>query len=337
MVTGRGTSSRDGAAVAGALLEELDQRGVTGIFATHLHELLELPLDLSSDVVYRRMGVRWVPAPVEAEVAAPDTDAEAEAPVAALTSVPDWTYELEDGVCTDSLALHTGRRFGMSRKMLSRAAELASHFDVLCRPTRSSTQPNAEADVLADRAREDSEALGSSQSTPTSLGGLDAVEQLLRQRGWLDSPGGDSSAHENAALEDGTAGLQGSSTVRLPAHWEPSPALATSACVYVLELRHGGHHQGHYQGQSETVRYYVGETEALDQRLRQHRAKGGAWTEAAALVLPVRDRSTARALETALQRNLEAMGLALESSADARHRRFSAVSPSRNPNANAGL
>ena len=39
---GRGTSSRDGAAVAGALLESLDELHAAGIFATHLHDLLQL-------------------------------------------------------------------------------------------------------------------------------------------------------------------------------------------------------------------------------------------------------------------------------------------------------
>ncbi len=43
---GKGTSARDGAALAGALLETLDKRNVSGIFATHLHEMFQLPLTL---------------------------------------------------------------------------------------------------------------------------------------------------------------------------------------------------------------------------------------------------------------------------------------------------
>ena len=44
MDPGKGTSARDGSALAGALLEELDARGTSGVFATHLHEVFELPL-----------------------------------------------------------------------------------------------------------------------------------------------------------------------------------------------------------------------------------------------------------------------------------------------------
>ena len=44
LITLSGTSARDGSALAGALLEALERRGVVGVFATHLHELFDLPL-----------------------------------------------------------------------------------------------------------------------------------------------------------------------------------------------------------------------------------------------------------------------------------------------------
>lgn len=50
---------RDGAALAGALLEEIDRRSISGIFATHLHELFELPLQTST-LSYKRMAIDWV-------------------------------------------------------------------------------------------------------------------------------------------------------------------------------------------------------------------------------------------------------------------------------------
>jgi DNA mismatch repair ATPase MutS len=52
---GKGTSARDGSALAGALLEHLDNKAVYGIFATHLHELFLLPLNLHH-VVNKKMG-----------------------------------------------------------------------------------------------------------------------------------------------------------------------------------------------------------------------------------------------------------------------------------------
>ncbi|CAN0542605.1 unnamed protein product, partial [Scytosiphon promiscuus] len=50
---------RDGASLAGALLEEMDRVSITGIFATHLHELFDLPLDTST-LSHKRMGIDWV-------------------------------------------------------------------------------------------------------------------------------------------------------------------------------------------------------------------------------------------------------------------------------------
>ena len=52
---GKGTSARDGSALAGALLENLEEKKVAGIFATHLHELFMLPL-LIPTTKYKRMG-----------------------------------------------------------------------------------------------------------------------------------------------------------------------------------------------------------------------------------------------------------------------------------------
>lgn len=56
----RATSwSRDGAALAGALLEEMDRVSISGIFATHLHELFDLPLNTKT-LSCKRMGIDWV-------------------------------------------------------------------------------------------------------------------------------------------------------------------------------------------------------------------------------------------------------------------------------------
>jgi DNA mismatch repair ATPase MutS len=52
---GKGTSAKDGSALSGALLEHLDQRRISGIFSTHLHELFRLPLRLKS-VTDKKMG-----------------------------------------------------------------------------------------------------------------------------------------------------------------------------------------------------------------------------------------------------------------------------------------
>lgn len=84
---GKGTSARDGAALSGALLEALDAIPVTAVFATHLHELFDLPL-ATRHLQWKRMGME-----------------EEEGGSGELR----WTYTLEDGRCADSMALHTAR------------------------------------------------------------------------------------------------------------------------------------------------------------------------------------------------------------------------------------
>lgn len=37
----------------------MDRRCITGIFATHLHELFDLPLSTNT-LSYKRMGIDWV-------------------------------------------------------------------------------------------------------------------------------------------------------------------------------------------------------------------------------------------------------------------------------------
>ena len=52
---GKGTSTREGVGLCGAVLEHLDQLGSMGFFATHLHELFDMGLKLKS-TVYKKMG-----------------------------------------------------------------------------------------------------------------------------------------------------------------------------------------------------------------------------------------------------------------------------------------
>ncbi|CAN0365626.1 unnamed protein product, partial [Discosporangium mesarthrocarpum] len=46
---------------------------------------------------------------------------------------PTWTYTLEEGKCTDSLALQTARKYGIPEPILERAKALGAAFDELCR------------------------------------------------------------------------------------------------------------------------------------------------------------------------------------------------------------
>ena len=101
--------------------------------------------------------------------------------------------------------------------------------------------------------------------------------------------------------------LAGAAPTPLPAGWAPPPRLAAMSCVYALLV-------------GDAV--YVGETDAIAQRLSQHRAKPG-WAGAAGAVVGVAGgRSEARRVETLAIRALERQGVELVSGADGRHRGY---------------
>ena len=100
---GRGTSPRDGTRLSAAVLEAMASAGMSGIFATHLHDILKLPLQSSNRITNKRMAIH------ERNY----TNGEY-----------TWTYRLEDGVCTDSLALITAKQFGLPDNVLQRAEAL---------------------------------------------------------------------------------------------------------------------------------------------------------------------------------------------------------------------
>ena len=76
--------------------------GMSGIFATHLHGVLDLPLKGQDRITRKRM------------VTEQDFH---------------WTYRMEDGVCRDSLALVTAARFGLPETIIRRAAAFSESFD----------------------------------------------------------------------------------------------------------------------------------------------------------------------------------------------------------------
>ncbi|CAK0828154.1 unnamed protein product, partial [Prorocentrum cordatum] len=90
---GRGTEPASAQAAVGALVEELAERGAQFVVATHMHGVTDLPLRLPG-------GCR--PACWHMGVVGAGADG----------GDPRWTYRLEEGVCRESYAWHTLRRFG---------------------------------------------------------------------------------------------------------------------------------------------------------------------------------------------------------------------------------
>ncbi|KAL3763788.1 hypothetical protein ACHAWU_001908 [Discostella pseudostelligera] len=105
---GRGTSPKDGTSLAGAILEQMSESLMSGMFATHLHGILELPYSAAAESRLRkkRMAI------------AEDSQGQI-----------NWTYTLEDGVCTNSLALLTASKFGLPESIIKRASELSKFWD----------------------------------------------------------------------------------------------------------------------------------------------------------------------------------------------------------------
>ena len=107
-----GTSPSDGARLVGALLTVLERRQCLSIFATHLHsELKGLPLDLPNTAL-KRLRVQHVPG---SDSRGPVAEASWEN---ANGGSVEPTYLLEDGMCTDSLAIVTCRRQGVPEELL---------------------------------------------------------------------------------------------------------------------------------------------------------------------------------------------------------------------------
>jgi DNA mismatch repair ATPase MutS len=113
-IVGKGTSSRDGCGIAGALLEKLDEKQISGIFSTHLHELFKISLNFKH-VTYKKMGID----------------------INNITNELKWSYLLEDGKCTNSMALSTAKDYGIPNEVLERASELIDEFDYIYNSTDS--------------------------------------------------------------------------------------------------------------------------------------------------------------------------------------------------------
>ena len=251
---GRGTSPRDGTSIAAAVVEAMAQRGMSGIFATHLHEIFDLPLQDADRVRNKRIAI-------------------SEGDDGKHSS----TYLVEDGICTDSLAMSTAARFGFPEDVLDRARTFATILD---------SEDSAVDTRYAPRLSFDATASGAKTLE-------DAVRAISCVNGCEGTP------------------------VMIPSGWNPPPSLEGSSCVYVLEL------------QEDTPRFYVGETDSLSQRLRQHRAKGGAWSQVFAAAFRITEgKSQARNVESLLViRALATSGFDMVSIADGRSVRRGAAKP----------
>jgi hypothetical protein len=298
---GRGTSPRDGTRLAGAVLERMADLGMSGIFATHLHDVLDLPLR-KTRIVTKRIKI--------------DRDEKNDSYV--------WTHKLEDGICTDSMALVTAKRFGLPAEIIRRAEELTQFI-----PERTnSTDKDSIGSLVVDPMDGDYENIFTSDgiiedvfisSIPeTSSSSSTTKNQLLKREQEKEHRRKEFSDVIDLAsklINDKTS----STAVQVPPRHHPPASLSNRSCLYVLQLTAPSSSSTTSSSSTSTSRYYVGETDSLSKRLSQHRRKGsGMWSHSKAVVFPVDDKTQARYLESTLIGELARAGYSLESIADGR-------------------
>jgi DNA mismatch repair ATPase MutS len=226
---GRGTSPKDGTRLAGAVLEEMALAGMSGMFATHLHDILNLPLHAKDRIRTKQMAIHE------------HDDAGKEVPQYI------WTYRIEDGVCTDSMALITASRFGMPSKVLERA----TFFErFLGREVRQSEEEERAASIEISSSRD--------RAAKLDLG--PTVEELDLGKA-------------QRILEN----ITGGSAVFIPSKWQSPPALEGQSCVYVLQLKDP---PCYYVGETDNLRQRLSQHRAKGERWLQSDAiavaiKGG--------------------------------------------------------------
>jgi hypothetical protein len=293
---GRGTSPRDGTRLAGAVLERMADLGMSGIFATHLHDVLDLPLR-KTRIVTKRI-----------KIVHDEKDGSYE-----------WTHKLEDGICTDSMALVTAERFGLPEEIIRRAEELTQFI-----PERTKTTDKDSIGSLVVGPMDDEENSFASDgiiddvfisSIPEISSSSTTESQLLereqekehRRKEFLDVID-----LASKLINDKTS----STPVQVPSRHHPPASLSNRSCLYVLQLTAPSSSSS---SSSTTSRYYIGETDSLSKRLSQHRRKGsGMWSHSKAVAFPVDDKTQARYLESTLIGELARAGYSLESIADGR-------------------
>ncbi len=280
----QGTEVAHATAMAAALLETLDNSKARGIFATHLHGVLRLPLELRNTV---RMAM--------------ETQRDASG---ALRP----TLRLVAGECTESLAFEVAKDCGIQQQLLDRAAVLLQHLETDTSPPSRDT-PRAELPVPA-AAQQLSQSTAALQlpaqssaaahpSVPPMLFPLAEAGEVLQEQFEHLFPGETCKLHSQLL------------TMRL----KPGPFVVGRSCVYLLRIVDQAGGVQLYCGQSVDL------PSRLQAHTKTHRA--AAHKEAMYVIVPGgSSESDARQLETNTIKTLVAAGFPLLSSHDGNKRNF---------------
>ncbi|CAD7974658.1 unnamed protein product [Amoebophrya sp. A25] len=352
---GRGTSAREASALAAAVMEHLrDLQSVTGIFATHLHELFRFPAfqqsgvhDLHSAGVFEKADevegsdCRASTGVQEAdEVEGSDCRAST---VASSSSFTFWRmasgYRMEPGVCVDSEALRCSIRAGLPASICQRANEYLEMTEL-----EMLTEASSPSLLTTDEYHG-----GSSTSRPA----FDSGDHLHSSATLLVPKSPDNSVQhhesvseisdmlfpspekENVALSGKESAYRGndgvvrkflnSLLINDTGKTIPSSTTGTTATTQIHDLLPtmrppailGASPCCLYVLRLPNDTWYVGETASLRQRLTYHK-RDKRWVFG--YVVGVGDKSRAQFLETSLIRSLQAAKIPLHSAKDG-HRR----------------
>ena len=345
---GKGTEPAAGAAVAGAVLESLAERGCLGLFATHLHELLELPLERYND---GEKGGEGGEQQQQQQRFCMTTKGDPRSG----TKVPAW--RLAEGDSTESLAIEVAAEARVDPGVVARAAEL---YAALCEKKKKKEEEEEERTRRRRRRSEDDLSSSSmSSNVDTAIGVISSVDASIAPRAEQNVVLSNHSASSSTSLstpplfslEDAAAVLSSAAAAVLQqalslspsssssssspslqtssphpslfhapspaaslvrAGWAPPPAVVARSCVYVVRRADGY--------------FYCGESDDLMARLTAHRSRppvaGGASLEACFLIVGSGQggKTAARAIEAASIRSMVRAGLPLLSEADGVHR-----------------
>eukprot|EP00887_Chlorella_sp_A99_P001624 scaffold8.g1624.t1 len=263
---GKGTEARAGAALAGAMLEALDASRCKGIFATHLHQLLAMPLGAP------RLQ-RW-----RMETAQSDGRLK-----------PTW--RMVPGASTDSLALVVAADCKLPLSVVARAEQLYHQLQPTgMRPDASdaAVQAALPAAVCSAAQQPDGHELAADfqqqrqQSPPLTAAAEVLVAKArevladLQQAQELEASSRSTEFNAPSSSSDSSkcSSMPPLQAMLVRPGFLPPPSADGAACVYVL--RSGGGW------------YYCGSSDGLRKRLQQHRGrsgKGGPQMEACYIVV----------------------------------------------------
>ncbi|EFN52896.1 hypothetical protein CHLNCDRAFT_138439 [Chlorella variabilis] len=286
---GKGTEVRAGSALAGALMEELDAARCRGIFATHLHSLVDMNLNLTNTEF---LMMETAPAEEEdEEVLRPLLMAGLEeggrqrsgagrassgggASGQGAPRKPTW--RIVPGISTVSLALDVARRCRLPRRTLDRAGQLYGQLDpMVARPEVSASPAGAEAQQPVDAAaagaggssplrgraarmakpRASRSGAGNGSSADSSPWTLAAAASTLQQVAQESLAKCTAEASSEGAGQEAAQQLQVAQYVLRGQ--APAPSTVGTSCVYVLRRPDGFFYRTGHGGPNMDLVYCV--------------------------------------------------------------------------------